>query len=228
MEQIDLASHQDITDFSDEEQVSVNKVNHQFQQESRLKGIVREFTIFNDVQCYQRVIRKHGGKHKFRINLTYLDVKSERDFILADSWLITAAISAVFSFLIVYAGWFSQLKFSQSMLTLMAITSVSFCCIAFLIALLRTNDRIVFFSRHGHAPILEFINKNPDSQTFQEFKDTLQKQILQARKNSGLSATDQLKLELKELRRLKDETVISEALYEKAKKRILKNRAFTS
>ena len=228
MEHINLASHEDITNFTDEEQVSVKKVNFQFRQESKLKGIVREFTIFNDNQCHQRVIKKHGGKHKFRINLTYLDSEPKRDFMLADSWLITAAISAIFSYLLIYAGWFSSMQFSFTAISIMTALSITFCFIALLIALLRTNDRVILFSRHGHAPVLEFINKNPDSKEFLKFIKILRKQILLAQSNSNLSSTDQLKLELKEIRRLKNEMVINESFYEKAKKRILKNSAFTS
>ena len=228
MEHINLASNEDITDFTDEEQIPVKKVNHKFRQESKLKGIVREFTIFNDTQCYQRVIRKHGGKHKFRTNLSYLNPQPKRDFILANRWLIAAAISAILSYILVYVGWISSIKFSQTIISMLAALSITFCFIALLIALLRTNDRIVLFSRYGHAPILEFINNNPDSRQFLQFIKTLRKHILQAQASLQLSITDQRKHELKELRRLKSEAVITEAHYERAKKRILKNQAFTS
>lgn len=226
MEQIDLTSNEDITEFTDEEHVAVKKVNHQFQQVSKLKGIVRDFSIFNDIQCYQMVTKKHGGKHKFRINLTYLDPQPERNFILADSWLITAAISAIFSFLLVYAGWFSTMQLNQTIVFIMTSVSISFSLIAFLITLLRTHDRVVLFSRYGHVPILEFINKNPDSKAFLKFMDTLGEHILKAQKNSQLSVTGQLKFELKELRRLHEESAIPEEYYEKAKKRIFSNQAF--
>lgn len=226
MEQINLASDDDITNFTDEQQVSVDRVNGHFRQQSKLKGIEREFTIFNDIQCYQRVVKKHAGKQKFRINLSYLDPKPERDFILADNWLITAAISAVLSFLIVYAGWFSQHNLNHPVLIIMAIASVCFCCIAFLIAILRTNDRLVFYSRFGHAPILEFINNNPEKEHFKTFINTLQKHIVHAQNTAAIPVTDQLTLEIQELRRLKNETVITESVYERAKRRIFKNSAF--
>lgn len=228
MERIDLASIDDITDFTDEEHIQVKKVNHQFRQESKLKGETREFTIFNDIQCYQKVKRKHAGKHKFRINLTFLDPHPKRDFIVADNWLIIAAISAVFSFLLVYVNWFSQIKLSQTILSIMTVLSLSFCFIAFLIALLKTRDRIVLFSRYGNAPILEFINNNPDSQAFDEFMNNIRDHILQAQAGSRINTTDRLKLELKELRRLKSETVIDDTSYEQAKHKILKNSAFNT
>ncbi|MCK4709500.1 MAG: hypothetical protein KAU21_12855, partial [Gammaproteobacteria bacterium] len=184
--------------------------------------------IFNDIQCYQVSQKKHRDKQKFRINLTYLDQKPKRDFILADGWLITAVISSILSFLLVYAGWFSNIKMSLTTISIITILTISFSFIAFLVTLLRTHDRVIFFSHYGRVPILEFINKKPDTKAFKQFIKTLRKHILQAQANSQLSVSVQLKLELKELRRLKHETVVSEAYYEKAKKLILRNKGFNA
>lgn len=228
MEEIDLSASDDITLFTDEEQVAVDQVNRKFRQESKLKGIVREFTIFNDIQCYQTVEEKHGGKHKFRVNLTYLDPKTKRDFILAESWLITAAISAILSFLLVYVGWFSSIQINQNIILIVTALSITFCFIAFLIALLKTHDRILFYSKFGQSPVLELINKCPDKESFLEFIDIMSQHIISAQHKTQLSTTQRLTLELKELRRLKDETAIPAAVYEQAKKRIFLNKAFTS
>jgi len=227
MERIDLSATEDITQFTDEEQVAVKQVNHEFLQESKLKGEAREFTIFNDIQCYQSIQRKHGGKYKFRANLTYLDPKPRRDFILADNWLITTAISAILSFLLVYLLWFSQINLDRSILTIATSLFISFSLIAFLVTLLKTRDRILFYSKFGRAPVLELMNRKPDRESFKQFLDLLSSHIIKAQHSAGLSPTDSLIMELKELRRLKDETVVPESLYEQAKKKILQNKAFT-
>lgn len=229
MEEIDLSAREDdITLFTDEEQITVKMVNQEFRQENKLKGIIREYTIFNDIQSYQSVKKKHGGKHKFRVNLTYLDPKPKREFILADNWLITAAITSILSFLLIYIGWFSSMHFSQNVITFLTILCLSFCFIAFLIAALKTNDSILFYSKFGRAPVLELFNNNPDRGSFSEFKDTLSRHIISAQHEAKLNTTKLLALELKELRRLKDETAIPTSIYEEAKKRIFRNKAFTS
>jgi len=228
MEEIDLSTDEDITQFTDEEQVAVKKINREFIQENKLKGIVRKFTIFNDIQCYQSVKRKHGGKHKFRVNLTHLNPKPKRDFKLADSWLITAAISAILSFLLIYMGWFSSMQLNHQLLFMLTAFTVSFSVIALLIALLKTRDRILMFSNCGCAQVLEFINNTPNRESFNEFIDLLSSHIIKAQQSSGLTPTERLVFELKELRRLKDENVIPVNEYELAKQRIFKNKAFTS
>ena len=228
MEQINLSAAEDITEFTDDEHIAVKKINHQFQQKNKLKGIELEFTIFNDIQCYQMTKKKHAGKHKFRINLTYLNPQSERFFSLADNWLITAGVSSILSLLLVYAGWFSNMQLNMTLIPIVTVLTGSFSLIAIMMALLKTNDRVIFYSNHGHAPILELINNKPNKEAFQAFINTLNDQILQAQHFSHLCTTDLLKLELKELRRLKHEKVISEVLYEKAKHRIFKNSAFNA
>lgn len=228
MEEIDLTAQDEITLFTDEEQVKVDHVNEEFHQESKLKGIIREFTVFNDSQCYQSVTRKHGGKVKFRVNLTYLDSKPRRFFTLATGWLVTAIICSILSFLLIYLGWFSEIRLNPGVVMIMTALSITLSVIALLFALLKTQDRVIYYSRFGHIPILELINNKPNRQAFSTFMDFLSAQIIQARQNSHLDTTERLTMELKELRRLKDEGVIPESHYEQAKKRIFRNQAFKS
>jgi hypothetical protein len=228
MEEINLSTNDDITLFTDEEQVAVDNINQKFTQQSKLKGLVREFTIFNDIQCYQTVKLKHGGKHKFRINLSHLDPKPKRDFVLADNWLITAVISAILSFLLIYIGWFSAMQVDQHIFIIITALCISFCFIAFLFAMLKTQDRFLYYSQCGRAPILELINNNPDHESFTEFINLLSSHVIKAQSSADLNPTEKLVMELKELRRLKDETVIPESDYEQAKQKIFRNKAFSS
>ena len=228
MEEIDLSHQEDITLFTDQEHVSVKKINFEFTQHNKLKGELREFTVFNDIQCYQKVTRKHRGKQKFRVNLSNLDPMPQREYVLADSWLIVAAITAVISFMLIYVGWFSDIQINSNMIMILTSLSITLSLIAGLLAILKTQDRLILFSRCGRAPILEMMNNVPDRDTFLEFSDNLSRQILLAGQNSPASPTERLALELKELRRLRNEEVIPESQYERAKKRIFKNKAFKS
>lgn len=228
MEEIDFSHQEDITLFTDEEHVNVVKINFEFTQYNKLKGEEREFTIFNDIQCYQKVTRKHRGKQKFRVNLSNLDPMPERDFVLADNWLMIAAVSAIVSFMLVYVGWFSSMKIDTNVITILASLSITFCLLSVLVAVLKTQDRLILYSRCGRAPILEMMNNVPDRQTFLEFSDNLSRQILLAGQSSSASPTERLALELKELRRLRNELVITPTQYDRAKRKIFKNKAFKS
>lgn len=226
VEEIDLSQQDDITLFTDDEHVIVKQVNFEFVQRSKMKGEVREFTVFNDIHCYQKVTRKHRGKQKFRVNLAYMDPMPKREFILADSWLFVAAISAVVSFMLIYVGWFSEMQVNSNLMFILTSLSITFCLLAVLVALLKTQDRLIMFSRFGRAPILEFINNNPDHESFQQFSDQLSRQILLASQRNPASPKEILAQELKELRRLRNESVIPALQYERAKKQIFRNKAF--
>jgi hypothetical protein len=228
VEQIDLNADDDITLFTDDEQVLVRTINRTFQQRSRLKGVDYEFTIFNDNQCYQKVTRRHGGKHKFRINLGCLDPQPRREYNLADSWLVFAGICAILTFLLVYAGWIRNppVRIDRSLLYILTSFSVSACVISLLLAILKTRDTLVLYSKCGRAPVLELINNNPDHKAFTDFLDDLSRRILLSRKNMSESITQMLALELKELRRLRNEGVILDSQYEAAKQRIFKHEAY--
>ena len=228
MENIDLTAAEDTTLFTDEEQVKVNKVNHEFKQESRLKGESREFTLFNDSQCYQKINRKHGDKVKFRVSMAYLNPKPTRRFILADGWLIGSAILAVISFLLVYIGWFRANPLPSNLMIPLVSGAVTLFIITFLIGLLKTEDRIIYYSQHGHLPLLELINHNPDKAAFEEFTHNLSSMIVSTQHAMSLQTIDLLTSEVRELRRLMNEGVIKEADYEDAKKRIFSNKAFVN
>ena len=206
--QIDIVAEEDVTQFQDDEHVSVDKINHEFVQEDRLKGQINEYTIFNDTHCYQSVRKKHRGKTKFRVNLTYLDPQPHREVILAKQWLITAAASFVVGLLVVYLGWFSPIQFNDhTILTIVSAIILTFSIISLLVALLRTHDRILFHSRYGQVPILEFFNKKPDAHSFEEFSHRLSRYIGLAQKVCQHDTNKCLTLELQELRRLKKEHV---------------------
>ncbi len=226
MEEINLNTDEEITPFSDEEQVRVKEINQEFTQQSHLKGLLFHFTIFNDIQCYQRIERKHGGKQQFRINLTYLDPRPVRRSKLAESWLISSAIFAIISLMLIYINWFKDTTGNSSLAIPLTILAMTLCLISFLFGLFKAEDRVYFYTKYGRAAILELMNKNPDKASFDDFLQSLSSHIINAQHNSRLDNTQRLTQELKELRRLKDETLISEQKYEQAKQRIFRNKAF--
>ena len=228
MEEINYSAAEDITLFTDEEQVKVNKINEEFSQSSSLKGLQYRFTLFNDNQCYQHKERKHGGKFKFRINLGYLDPKPVHRFQLAESWLIGTAILAIVSLLMVYLNWFRPGTINSSLGMTLTIAAVTLCLLSLLLTILKSGNRVYFYSQFGRASILELLNANPDKKSFNNFMQTLSQFIISAQASARLDRTEQLAQELKELRRLKDEMVISRQDYERAKKRIFRNKAFKS
>ncbi|MCK4841213.1 MAG: hypothetical protein KAT04_04945 [Methylococcales bacterium] len=218
--------------FADEK-IVVTKINKEFKQQDKLKGVERQFTIFNNIYCSQMVNKKHGKKQNFYVNLTYLNVKPQHVFSIAWNCLITTAVFFIVSILFVYLewfssadGWFKSLQIDGAIVSVSVSLTVSLCVIFLLMTILRTHDSFFLLSRHGGIPILEFQNNKPEKKSFDLFFDKLKAHIVKAQQISKLEPTRQLTLELKELRRLKDEKMIAEDLYEKAKNTIFSNSAF--
>lgn len=229
MEEINVTAYEDITitQFNDQEQVKVDVVDAELHQENRLQGDTRDFTLFNQIHCYQAVHLKHRRKYKYRVNLSYLSPKPKRKFELADSWLITACIAAVLSFMLIYVGWFSQYAgLPQLYMAIAATALITLTILAFLMTWLKTRDHVVLVSRFGQIPLLEFINNNPDSRSFDQFLEKVGMHIVTAQHEASLNTKDCCTEELKQLRRLRDEQILTDAQYERGKKRIFNNKAF--
>jgi len=227
MEEIDLTSNDDITNFTDEENIDINEVNIIFTQVNKLRGETREFTIFNNIQCYQAVKKKYARKRKFRVNLTYLDHQLIRKYHLASDWLISTVIMALVSFLVISIGWFSKFHPSPNIMIVLSSICITLFFLLLFITLLKSHNRILLYSKYGRVPILELINNNPDKLSFKNFIRMLSGQILKAQ-NTNQTIAQILPMELKELRRLMDEAVITADSYENAKKLIFQNKSFSS
>jgi hypothetical protein len=226
MEQIVLNPADDTNPF--DEELVVNQINQQFCQESRLKGVVREFTIFNDSYLYQLIKGKHRTKITAHINLELVDATPKRELIIAYDWLITTVFSTLVSALMLYICWFSALQIGLATAYLITAFTLSFSAIVFLVTILKTEHRLQLLSRYGHVAIIEFINNSPSQHALAEFIELLQHHIIQTQQSSNLTTMEQLSLELKELRRLHKNDLISLSHYEQAKIEILNNRAFKS
>ena len=96
----------DTTQFSDSEQVSVDDINFEFEQSHKLRGILREITIFNGNQCYQKIKLKHRRKYKFRLDLGYLDPRPFRNRSIAWKWLYASLVFWALAIAFVAIGWF--------------------------------------------------------------------------------------------------------------------------
>jgi hypothetical protein len=92
--------------------------------------------------------------------------------------------------------------------------------VALLLAILRSCDRIVFYSRHGRVPLVVMFNRNPDPGRFRAFVDDLIQHI-QSASGRFPDRNQKLSAELREHRRLMAEGVLSARRYEIVKQRLL-------
>lgn len=220
---IDLKPVEDVTDFSDSDQVAVEHVNFEFEQSSKLHGISRHFSIFNDSQCYQSVQQKHRGKRKFRLDLAFLDPRPFRVRNIAWKWLYASLALLGMDVLLIFTG----LLDGASMIFLgLAIALGVAAAITLLLFFYRSSDIVYFRSQYGKVRLMELDYDKPDKESFRDFIRNFTGQIKHSKAESSLDQSQFLARELRELRRLKDEAIVPDASYEKAKRLIFRHEAF--
>jgi hypothetical protein len=224
--EIDLETSGETTWFSDEEKVAIEKINFEFTQSNRIRGILRHISVFNDHHCYQSIKNKHQRKYKYRIDLSFLDPQPYRIVKSAKSWLYGSAGFALISAVMIYIGWFSG-KITPS---LFYDISLAIVILAMLISVLQylhnSYDKIIFRSQYGRVKFIEVLNKYPNKNSFRKFVVRFMKQVKMEKAKRNFSQSKFLTRELQELRRLKNEEVISEREYESGKALIFKHKAF--
>ena len=228
MEQIDLKSSDEVTLFTDEEHVVLDKVDFEFEQSSKLRGIYRKITLFNGNHCYQSIQNKHKRKYKYRVDIAFLNPRPFREHHIAWKWLYLSLAMLAISCLMIYIGWFSNLLSvtpNQYYLTAL-ILFISFTCIGLLLFAHNTYDKVIFRTQFGNIKLIELLNKYPDKESFREFIGRFIMQIKMARIKKGFTASKFLAKELRELRRLRDEQVITEEEYQSAKAVIFRHDSF--
>ena len=223
-DEIDLQPlEDDATQFSDDEKVPVEHVNFEFEQSHKLRGMYRKLTIFNDTQCYQSIKNKHRRKYKFRLNLAHLDPRPFRLRNIVWKWLYTSLALWCSAAVIVLTGWFN----SSSLISLGIFIGVIVAALLTLLAFFYlSHDTVYFRSQFGKIRLFELANNNPGTDEFRDFINKIVVQINKSKAAKGMNQSQLLAAELKELRRLKDEKIVPEEAYEKAKRLIFKHGAF--
>lgn len=224
-DEINLQSPDDTTLFDDEEEVKVEFVNFEFSQTSKMRGTELELTVFNDTQCHHKISKKGKRKHKYRINIAYLDPRPFRRRVIATKWAYATGAGLIVTLLSAFAGFF---EFGSAVHVSTTISFFLITVFLLLMTLHQSRNRVVFRSAHGKVKLLELFNHNPDKSAFRQFVDQFSSQIKAARQARNLSPSSLLAKELQELRRLKDERVIPQAAYERAKKSLFSHEAYKS
>jgi len=213
------------TNFSDNEKIPVEHINFELEQRSKLHGLYRKITIFNDTHCYQSIKNKHQRKYKYRIDIAYLDPRPFRNRVKEMKWLYACGAFLGLDVALYFAGWLD----TSSAVFLGLFLAMLVAAVMSLLAFFHySRDRVFFRSQYGKIKLIEFINKNPDDESFRSFINKFIMQIKKSKTAKNLNQNKFLARELQELRRLKDETVIPVNSYEKAKQLIFRHEAFST
>lgn len=228
MENLDHSSTDEIILYSDEDPADVvlNRVDIELKQFHKIRGINRKITVYDGSYCQQTVQIKHQKKIKYRVDLAFLHPLPVREHHIAWKWFYLASGCSVFFAVMYWIGWISG-WFSPSVYYLTTtIVVASAVVINLLLFAHNSYDKVIFRSQHGSVDLVELLNKYPDKESFRKFIGQFILRIKSAKKNKKLSPSKYLSGELKELRRLRDESIISAAAYEAAKVEIFHNESY--
>ena len=224
--EIELETSAETTWFSDDEEVKIEKINLEFEQSSKIRDIYRKITIFNQHHCYQTIKNKRKGKYKYRVDLSFLDPRPFRQRKIAWRWFMTSVALALISAGMIYMGWVAKTITP----TLNYGIAAAVVVVAMLISLRQfinnTHDKIIFKSQYGRVKYIEVINKYPDKKSFRKFLGSFVNQVKNEKAKRNYSIAKFLARELQELRRLKNEEVITEKEYQSGKKAIFKHKSY--
>ena len=224
--EIELETSAETTWFSDDEEVKIEKINLEFEQSSKIRDIYRKITVFNQHHCYQTIKNKRKGKYKYRVDLSFLDPRPFRHRKIAWRWLLTSVVLTLISAVMIYMGWVANTITP----TLNYGISAAIVIVAMLISLRlfinNTHDKIIFRSQYGRVKYIEVFNKYPDNKSFRKFLGSFVNQVKNEKAKRNYSIAKFLARELQELRRLKNEEVITENQYQSGKKAIFKHKSY--
>ena len=228
MEEIDLTTPDEITMFTDEEHVVLDTIDFEFEQKNKVRGIYRKITIFNGNHCYQSIKDKHQRKYKYRVDIAYLNPHPFRIHNIAWKWLYIAAglgvitaISGVIGWLTNWLGPSPGIYYTAAVIGGAAATVIALLLFAHL-----SHDKILFKTHFSGIKLIELVNKYPNKDEFRQFVGKFIVQIKKAKAKKAYTTSRFLAMELKELRRLRDETVVTQKQYEDAKKLIFTHESF--
>ena len=167
-------------------------------------------------------VASNGKKKKesFSVDILPLQDKSKKTFSIAWKWLISCVgfflvMLALLKFLPAYLGENKNLYLG--IILLVGLVGTIYSLIKFL---KNTSKKQIFYSRNAHVPIVILCANKPSKKTFSSFINSIENRITKFRNHMDIDNEKQLTGEMKMLRRLSDDGVISKKDYEKAKEKL--------
>lgn len=193
-----------------------------FRFESRLPAAETEFTFSTDHRLTVRSHRPRRPVCKYVIDLRFVDPDAIVGRRIAWRWWQGAAVLAGLAAL---GQWlparFGDADWQQATWPAAAALAITAACLGF-VGLLRTRDIVELRSVHGAAPLAGIAGRLGSARTTGSFVAELAHRVNAALARSAQSKQQFLRDEMREHHRLWSEGVLSDAVYEASKLRILR------
>ena len=188
-------------------------------QESRFKGEVRRFEIYND-KFIKINIRNVFGDKTYHVNMGMLEPWPTLHRRISWRWLLGLSYFGLAT--LIYGIYLYLHPDNETIGRLIPfITLLLLLALAALLMFLYSSPNVMEFrSRYGNCPLIGLLKNNPNKQEFRHFTDELKTRVLAASQVVTFNKKQMLDIELKELRRLTDEGILLEQEYQQARERV--------
>lgn len=194
--------------------------NSSLHQESNARGEKRLFEIYND-KFIKVSTNSLISTNNYHLNLSLLAPWPVRHRNISWQWLL-----AVFYFsftTLTYTAYLFYFQESSKLEKLLPfiVFFLLLSLASFLMFLYRSPNVIEFKSRYGNCVVLSLLYNNPSKQEFKDFIEEIKLRSLLASQAIKIDKNQMLDIEMNELKRMRNEGIISQHHYADAKARIL-------
>jgi hypothetical protein len=195
-------------------------INRVMVQESRFKGEVRRFEIYNDKFIKINIQNVFGDK-AYHLNMGMLEPWPSLHRRISWRWLLGLSYFSLAT--VIYVIYLYQHSSNETLgqlipfITLFLVLALA----ALLMFLYQSPNVMEFRSRYGNCVLIRLLKNQPSKQEFRHFTDELKTRVLAASQVVTFNKKQMLAIELNELRRLTDEGVLLEDEYQQAKDRVM-------
>lgn len=197
--------------------------NSNLLQESNARGEKRSFEIYNN-KFIKVTIDNLVSHTSYHLNLSMLAPWPVRHRNISWEWLL-----AIFYFSFTTLAYTSYVFYFQESAKLERLLPFIFIFLLLSLATLlmflyKSPNVIEFKSRYGNCVVLSLLYNKPNKKEFKEFIEEIKLRSLSASQAVKIDKKQMLDIEMNELRRLRNEEIITQHHYADAKARIIQIR----
>lgn len=156
---------------------------------------------------------------KYSIDVVALKDESQKKVLLGWKWFVAGLVVILVSFLIptLLSSFFPESLISY-LVYLLGVLAGAGC---FYMAWKATSVKHIFYSRNANVPLVELFTGKPSKKEFSDFVNKVEQSVRAIQDKMNLSMKNQLAGEMRMLRRLSEEGVVSPIDYKKAQADLL-------
>ena len=160
------------------------------------------------------------SEKSYSVDILSLQDESKKVVLIAWKWLLYS-IGFFLIMLLLLKVLPSFLNTDKNLyLGIVLATGVIGSLVSFILFLRKSSKKQVFYSRNANVPIVKLASGNPSKTKLSDFVANVEKRIKKFRSHMDIDEEKQLTGEMKMLRRLSDEGIISKKDYENAKTKL--------